>query len=83
MFLLRETDRTVTDVRFDVGFTGLSTFTRTIREIVGQTPSGYRAGHAPICGPSLCSADRHATLSSAVNPPKGGTGWFGPCFHQH
>jgi AraC-like DNA-binding protein len=51
MFLLRETDRTVTDVRCDVGFTSLGTFSRTFREVVGQTPSGYRAGHGPIVAP--------------------------------
>ena len=39
MFLLRETDRSVTDICFDVGFTSLGTFSRTFREIVGETPS--------------------------------------------
>src|ERR1051325_6861530 len=29
MFLLRETDRSVTDICFDVGFTSLGTFSRT------------------------------------------------------
>ena len=43
MFLLRETDRSVTDVCFDVGFTSLGTFSRTFREIVGESPSEYRA----------------------------------------
>jgi AraC-like DNA-binding protein len=38
MFLLRETDRSVTDVCFDVGFTSLGTFSRTFREIVGHGP---------------------------------------------
>lgn len=51
MFLLRETDRTVTDVCFDVGFTSLGTFSRTFREIVGETPSAYRLGHGPIVAP--------------------------------
>ena len=39
MFLLRETDRSVTDICLDVGFTSLGTFSRTFREIVGETPS--------------------------------------------
>ena len=52
MFLLRETDRSVTDVSFDVGFTSLGTFSRTFREIVGETPSGYRAAHPPIEAPN-------------------------------
>ena len=52
MFLLRETDRSVTDICFDVGFTSLGTFSRMFREIVGETPSGYRAGHGPIVAPN-------------------------------
>ena len=47
MFLLRRTERNVTDVCLDVGFASLGTFSRTFREVVGQTPSEYRAaGHA-------------------------------------
>ena len=52
MFLLRETDRSVTDICLDVGFTSLGTFSRTFREIVGETPSGYRAGNGPIVAPN-------------------------------
>jgi AraC-like DNA-binding protein len=52
MFLLRETDRSVTDVCLDVGFASLGTFSRTFREIVGETPSAYRAGNAPMVAPS-------------------------------
>ncbi|MEA2646092.1 MAG: hypothetical protein QOE92_1175 [Chloroflexota bacterium] len=42
MFLLRETDRPVTEICLDVGFTSLGTFSRTFREIMGQSPSTYR-----------------------------------------
>ena len=52
MFLLQETDRSVTDVCFDVGFTSLGTFSRTFHEVVGETPSEYRAGHGPIMAPN-------------------------------
>jgi AraC-like DNA-binding protein len=52
MFLLRETDRSVTDICFDVGFTSLGTFSRTFREIIGETPSDYRVGHAPLWAPN-------------------------------
>jgi AraC-like DNA-binding protein len=52
MFLLRETDRSVTDICLDVGFTSLGTFSRMFREIVGETPSTYRLGHGPIVAPN-------------------------------
>jgi AraC-like DNA-binding protein len=52
MFLLRETDRSVTDICLDVGFTSLGTFSRTFREIVGETPSGYRSGNGPVVAPN-------------------------------
>src|SRR5919202_3453262 len=46
MFLLRETDRSITEICFDVGFMSLGTFSRTFREIVGQSPSAYRRDSA-------------------------------------
>jgi AraC-like DNA-binding protein len=52
MFLLRETERRVTDICFDVGFTSRGTFCRTFREIVGETPSDYRLGHEPMVAPN-------------------------------
>jgi AraC-like DNA-binding protein len=52
MFLLRETDRSVTDICFDVGFTSRGTFSRTFREIVGEAPSHYRVGHGPMVAPN-------------------------------
>ena len=52
MFLLRETDRSVTDICLDVGFTSLGTFSRTFREIVGQTPSSYRTSTSPMIAPN-------------------------------
>src|SRR6187397_2104877 len=61
MFLLRETDRSVTDICFDVGFTSLGTFSRMFREIVGETPSGYRLGHGPVVAP-------HCVQLAAMRP---------------
>jgi transcriptional regulator GlxA family with amidase domain len=52
MFLLRETDRSVTNICFDVGFASLGTFSRTFRDIVGETASGYRSGHGPMVAPN-------------------------------
>jgi AraC-like DNA-binding protein len=46
MELLRETDRPVTDICFDVGFSSLATFSRTFKLIVGEPPSAYRARFA-------------------------------------
>jgi AraC-like DNA-binding protein len=51
MFLLRDTDRSITDICFDVGFGSLGTFSRTFREIVGESPTEYRAGHEPMTSP--------------------------------
>ncbi len=42
MFLLNQTDRTITDICLDVGFASLGTFSRTFSEIVGTTPTEYR-----------------------------------------
>ncbi len=44
MFMLRETERSVTEICFDVGFSSLGTFSRTFRAIVGRSPSEYRSG---------------------------------------
>jgi AraC-like DNA-binding protein len=53
MEFLRETDRSVTDVCFDVGFNSLGTFSRTFREIVGESPSDYRARFTGEAGAAL------------------------------
>src|SRR5258708_5461367 len=42
MFLLRETERSVTDICLDVGFSSLGTLSRTFRDIVGESPTDYR-----------------------------------------
>jgi AraC-like DNA-binding protein len=71
MFLLRETDRSVTDICFDVGFTSLGTFSRTFRAIIGQTPSAYRQGHEPMRAPNCVqmasTRPRHA-VRAATQP---------------
>jgi AraC-like DNA-binding protein len=78
MFLLRETDRDVTDICLDVGFTSLGTFSRTFRQIVGETPSAYRSGHGPIVAP-------HCVQLAAMRPrtaasEKAGSSSFGEAF---
>jgi AraC-like DNA-binding protein len=42
MFLLWQTDRSITEICFDVGFASLGTFSRTFSQIVGETPTDYR-----------------------------------------
>lgn len=53
MFLLRETDRSVTDICYEVGFGSPGTFSRTFRDIVGRSPRVYRrqsaAADVPTC----------------------------------
>ena len=61
MFLLRETDRSVTDICMDIGFSSLGTFSRMFRESVGETPSAYRQGNGPIVAP-------HCVQLAAMRP---------------
>jgi len=46
MTLLRQTDRPVTDVAWDVGFASLGTFSRTFSNVVGCSPTEFRAQRA-------------------------------------
>jgi AraC-like DNA-binding protein len=67
MFMLRETERSVTNVCYDVGFASLGTFSRTFRTIVGETPSQYRLAHEPIEVPHcLQMAATRPRLSAGV-----------------
>lgn len=54
MFLLRQTEKSVTDICFEVGFGSLGTFSRTFAVIVGSSPRAYRnksepAPYVPTC----------------------------------
>src|SRR3954468_8317832 len=42
MFLLRVTDRPITDICFDVGFSSLGPFSGPFRDIVGEPPTAFR-----------------------------------------
>lgn len=75
MFLLRETDRSITDICLDVGFGSLGTFSRTFHEIVGETPSAYREGHPPIEAPHCFQmAQTRPRLPAGVSPRFGSSG---------
>jgi len=74
--LLRSTQLGVTDVSLEVGFRSLGTFSRTFREITGESPSAYArrwraAGAPPIPG---CFAQMYTRpLGRAVlEKPAGG-----------
>jgi AraC-like DNA-binding protein len=45
--LLRNTDRTVTDICFLVGLDSVGSFTTSFRRVFGTTPTAYRAAHPP------------------------------------
>jgi transcriptional regulator GlxA family with amidase domain len=55
MFLLRATDRSVTDICLDVGFNSLGTFSRSFQAIVGESPTTYRE-RGPIMAVPNCFA---------------------------
>ncbi|MGW4887507.1 helix-turn-helix domain-containing protein [Streptomyces murinus] len=52
MYLLRESDRSVTDIAFEVGFGSPGTFSRTFRDIVGSSPRAYRKGAVAAAVPT-------------------------------
>jgi len=57
-FLLRHTDRSVTDICFLVGLSSVGSFTTSFRRLHGRTPTQYRADHPP--------AAAHAQLPGCV-----------------
>lgn len=71
MTLLRQTDRRITDISWDVGFASLGTFTRTFAKVAGCTPGEFRARHAPVAVPSCFIATwtrpRVAATETAVS----------------
>ncbi len=73
MALLRETDRSVTEICFDVGFASLGTFGRTFRAIVGVSPTEYRARSEPRDVPGCVTRmwDRpSSTFGEAAERPR-------------
>ncbi len=68
MFLLRTTDRSVTDVCMAVGFSSLGTFSRVFRDVVGEPPSVYRR-RGPLPPVPTCFAMAWARPSSSGEVP--------------
>ena len=77
MYLLRETETSVTDVCLDVGFNSLGTFSRTFKEITGISPTAFRQRHQPVRAVPTCFAMAWARPSSfgearLASPPYSG-----------
>jgi transcriptional regulator GlxA family with amidase domain len=71
--LLRDTDRSITEIAFDTGWESLGTFGRTFRDVTGESPSVVRAraraaahelGRVPAC---IVSAAHRPDLTIAVS----------------
>jgi AraC-like DNA-binding protein len=45
--LLRNTDRSVTDICLSVGLTSVGSFTTSFGKLYGMSPTAYRAAHPP------------------------------------
>ncbi|MDQ3935812.1 MAG: helix-turn-helix transcriptional regulator [Actinomycetota bacterium] len=74
MALLRETDRSVTEISLDVGFSSLGTFTRTFTEIVGDPPTTYRWRAADLSAVPACFAKAWTRPSSFGEARRGRAG---------
>jgi AraC-like DNA-binding protein len=72
MFLLRETERSVSEICLDVGFTSLGTFGRTFREIVGDSPTTYRERAADLRAVPACFSKAWMRPSSFGEAPSPG-----------
>jgi transcriptional regulator GlxA family with amidase domain len=72
MYLFRSTERAVTDICLDVGFSSLGTFSRVFSSIVGEPPSLYRA-RGPLPAVPSCFAKAWLRPSSfGEAPPRRG-----------
>jgi transcriptional regulator GlxA family with amidase domain len=73
MALLRDTDLSITQIAFEVGWESLGTFGRTFRDVTGETPSAVRArtreaAHAlDRVPPCFLSAANRPDLRTAVS----------------
>lgn len=71
MYLLRETQASVTDVCFDVGFNSLGTFSRTFKDITRLTPTQFRSRYQPVAAVPTCFAMAWARPSSFGEASRG------------
>ncbi|MFX4294822.1 helix-turn-helix transcriptional regulator [Streptomyces bohaiensis] len=80
MFLLRHTDRGVTDICFEVGFRSPGTFSRTFRDIVGRSPRAFRREGGALAVPTCFAMAwaRPASGPSGERPREGEDGRAAP-----
>lgn len=71
MTLLRQTDRPVTQIAWDVGFASLGTFSRTFTAVVGCTPSEFRARHEVVAVPGCFIASWTRPRAAAPGSSRG------------
>ena len=69
MFLLRRTEKDVTEVCLDVGFNSLGSFSRTFRSIVGESPSEFRRQRTAVPAVPSCFAMAWTRPSSFGQAP--------------
>lgn len=71
MTLLRDHDRSVTEVALAVGYDSLGTFSRTFRRVTGRTPSDFR-DETPIAAPGCVVTrwTRPSSFGEAPQPPR-------------
>jgi AraC-like DNA-binding protein len=75
--LLRDTDRSVSEICLDVGLVGLGSFTTSFKRHFGQTPTEYRASFppavaqviVPACYVRLYGRPQHSTKGEDRAPP--------------
>lgn len=71
--LLRDTDRSITEIAFETGWSSMGTFGRTFRDVTGESPGELRAReqaapHAPEHVPGCyLSAAQRPSLTIAVS----------------
>ena len=74
MALLRRGDMSVTEVCMAVGFTSLGSFSSRFTELVGESPSAYRAGDhdelasIPACVAKVLTRPSRNKEAQAINP---------------
>ena len=72
MYLLAHSRRDVTEICLEVGFNSLATFSRTFKDIVGESPSAFRAHAKPIPVPNCFAMAwlRPSTFGQATAAPR-------------